>query len=73
MGDADEMTHDYAADEMVAAADSDQGDADEMVYDVMTHDDMTHDEMTHDYAKVEMIYSDDGDGVAAVLIYSNNT
>jgi hypothetical protein len=58
----DEMTHDYAADEMVAAADSDQGDADEM-----THD---GDKMTHDYAADEMIYNTDGDGVAA--IHSSN-
>ena len=57
----DEMTHDYAADEMVAAADSDQGDDDEM----------THDEMTHDNAEAEMIYNDDGDGVAATHSSNN--
>lgn len=74
MGDAgemthDEMTHDYAVDEMVAAADSDQGDGDEMTHVC----NMTHDEMTHDDAKAEMIYSDDGDGVDVVLFDSNNT
>ena len=74
MGDAgemthDEMTHDDDADEMVAAADSDQGDGDEMTHVC----NMTHDEMPHDYAAAEMIYSDDGDGVAAVLFDSNNT
>ena len=71
MSDAGEMFHDDAAAEMVAAVDSDRGDAGEMVYVCnMTHDgEMTHD---HDDAKAEMIYSDDGDGVAAVLFDSSN-
>ena len=58
----DEMTHDYAADEMVAVADSDRGDGDEMTHVC---------NMTHDDAEVEMIYNADGDGVAAV--HSSNT
>ena len=78
MGDAgemthDEMTHDYAAVQMVAAADSDRGDADEMVAAADSdHHDSDDGDMTHDDAKVTTICNDDGDGVAAVLIDSSN-
>ena len=69
MGDAgemthDEMTHDYAADEMVAAADSDQGDADGEI------DSDHHD--SDDDGENATVCSDDGDGVASVLFDSSN-
>jgi hypothetical protein len=64
MGDAGEMTHDYAAAEMIAAIDSDLVDADGEI-----------DSDRHDvYGDGEMatVCSDDGDGVATVLIHSSN-
>ena len=66
MGDAgemthDEMTHDYAAAEMVAAADSDQVDADGEI------DSDRHDS----YGDGATVCNDD-DGVAAVLFDSSN-
>ena len=69
MGDAgemthDEMTHDYAAAEMVAAADSDQVDAD-------GESDSDHHD-SYDDGEMATVCSDDGDDVAAVLFDSSN-
>ena len=69
MGDAgemthDEMTHDYAVAEMVAAADSDQVD-DDGESDSDRHD-------SYDDGEMATVCSDDGDGVAAVLFDSSN-
>lgn len=60
MSDADEMTHDYAADEMVAAVDSDRGDVDG-----------ESDSDCHD-SDGEMATVCNDDGVAAVLFDSSN-
>ena len=64
MGDAGEMTHDYAAAEMVAAADSDQVDADG------ESDSDRHD--SDGDGENATVCSDDGDGVASVLFDSSN-
>ena len=69
MGDADGMTHDYAAAEMVAdvkvaAVDSDRGDAD-------GESDSDHHDV-YDDGEMVMVCSDDGDDVAAVLFDSSN-
>ena len=60
----DEMTHDYAAAKTVAVVDSDQVDVAGEV-DSDRHDSYGDDEMA-------TVCSDDGDGVAAVLVYSSN-
>ena len=60
----DEMTHDYAAGEMVAAVDSDRGDAD-------GESDSDHHD-AYDDGEMVMVCSDDGDDVAAVLFDSSN-
>lgn len=64
MSDAGEMTHDYAAAEMVAAVDSDQVAADGEI------DSDRHD--SDGDGENATVCSDDGDGVASVLFDSNN-
>ena len=65
MSDADEMTHDYAAAEMVADVMVAAVDIDQVAADGESDSDRHDGEMT-------TICSDDGDGVAEALFDSNN-